>query len=258
MHLKSILVLVDFGDADAAALRRAGQLATTHRATLRLLHAPRADAPPHDASRRLLAVARQLQERTGARVKTVPAPARTLRHAAAEARWSDLVVLAARQERSIAAFFLGQPLQRLLRQCTCPLLLVRSDAAQPYERVLAAGDGAPASNLAIGLAAVLAPRAQVVLAATGPASRGGAARAIAGEQQTAADLVAVGTQRLPAWKDWLTPAAPRGLLRQGAGDLLLVPEGYVPPGHGAAARRLLRDQERCRSAAPALSRKRPS
>lgn len=257
MQLKSILVLVDFGDPDAAALRRAGQLATTHRATLRLLHAPRSDAPPpHDASRRLVAVARQLQERTGARVKTVPAPARTPRHAAAEARWSDLVVLAAREERSIAAFFLGQPVQRLLRQCTCPLLLVRSDAPQPYERILVAGDGAQASNLAIGLATVLAPRAQVVLA--GAASRGGAARAIAAEQQTAADLVAVGTRRVPAWMVWLAPAVPQRLVRQGAGDLLLVPEGYAPPGHGAGARRLLRHQERCRSAAPALSRKPPS
>lgn len=257
MQLKSILVLVDFGDGDAAVLRRAGQLATTHRATARLLHAPRADAPPpHDASRRLAAAARQLQERTGARVKTVPGPARTLRHAAAEARWSDLIVLAARHEQSIAAFFLGQPVQRLLRHCACPLLVVRSAAARPYDRALVAGDGARAWGAA-AVAGVLAPRAPVMVVESG-AGRGAAARAIAGQRQSPADLVAVGTRRAPAWSDWLAPSVPPRLLREGAGDLLLVPDGSVPAGHRAAARRLLRDQERCRSAAPALSRKRPS
>ena len=119
-------------------------------------------------------------------------------------------------------------------------------------------DGARASSLAIALAAVLAPRAQVVLVEAATASRGAATRAVAGQPQSPADLVAVGTRRVPAWKDWLAPAVSQRFLRQGAGDLLLVPEGWVPPGRGAAARRLLRDQERCRSAAPALSRKRPS
>ncbi len=256
MQLKSILVLIDFGAQDAVALRRAGQLATAHRATLRLLHAPGRDAPP-DASSRLLATARQLQERTGARVKTVPAPARTLRQAAAEARWSDLVVLGGRHEPSVAAFFIGQPAQRLLRLCACPLLLVRSPAAAPYERVLLAGDGAR-GRPAIALAAVLAPRAQLLHFEAALAGRSAAVQAIAGGQQTPADLVAVGTQRAPAWKEWLAPSVPRQLLRHGPGDLLLVPHGYAPPGRSAAARRLLRDQERCRSVAPARSGKRPS
>lgn len=110
MPLKSILVFVDFGPADGAALQRAGQLAAAYRATLRLLHAAPGGVPtPTDVTRRLTSGGRQLQERTGARVKTVPAPARTLSQVTAEAKWSDLVVVADCHERSVAAFFLANP-----------------------------------------------------------------------------------------------------------------------------------------------------
>ena len=257
MPLKSILVLVDFGDADAAALQRAGQLAAAHRATVRLLHVPRQDVlPPADAARRLARTGRQLQESTGARVKVVPAPARTLARVAAEARGSDLVVLAHRPQRSLAAFFIGQPVQRLARLCACPLLVAGSATAGPYERILVRSDAA-AVGVAVRVAAGLAPRAQLQLVEETATSRrraGGAAAAL----QHSRDLVAIGTRRRPAWKEWLAPSVPARVWRERAGDLLIVPGDCAPAGRSAAARRLRRDQERCRSAAPALSRKRSS
>lgn len=256
MPLKSILVLVDFGAADATALRRAAQLAAAHRATLRLLHAPRGDAPPPaDAARRLARAGRQLQESTGARVKTVPAPARTLAQVAAEARWSDLVVVADRRERSLAAFVLGQPVLRLARRCTCPLLVVRSSGEWPYERVVVRGDAA-AAGVTARVAAELAPRAQVELVDATKDHQ------VAGDgldaPQQSRDLVAIGTRRAPAWFAWLASCAPSAVWRDRVGDLLLVPGDCAPAGRSPAARRLLRDQERCRTGATALSRKRSS
>lgn len=257
MPLKSILVLVDFGPADAAALQRAGQLAAAHRATLRLLHAPPGSLPPpKDVTRRLTSAGRQLQERTGVRVKTVPAPARTLSQVAAEAKWSDLVVVADCHERSVAAFFFGQPVQRLLRRCICPVLVVRSTATGPYERVLLRNDG-PAAGVTARVAARVAPRAVVVLLESMPPSLRDGEVATVGwtgqigtQQQSGADLVAIGTRRRPTWQEWLAPSVPARAWRDPAGDLLLVPEDYARAGRSAAARRLLRDQERCNSAVP--------
>lgn len=256
MPLKSILVLVDFGSADAAALHRAGQLAAAHRATLRLLHAPPGGVPPPtDVARRLANAGRQLQERTGARVKTVSAPARTLSQVAAEAKWSDLVVVGDRYERSVAAFFLGQPVQRLLRHCTCPLLVVRSSATGQYERVLVRSD-LPAAGVAARVAASLAPQAVLELVETIPAARREAAAATLGatgvgaQQQSGANLVAIGTRRRPAWREWLAPIVPARVWRAPTGDLLLVPDDSSSAGRRSAARRLLRNQERCNSAVP--------
>lgn len=256
MPLKSILVLVDFGAAEAVALQRAGQLAAAHRATLRLLHAPRGDAPPPpDAARRLARAGRQLQEDTGARVKTVPAPARTLAQVAAEARWSDLVVVADRRERSLAAILLGQPVQRLARRCTCPLLVVRSSGEWPYERVVVRRD-AVAAGVTVRVAAALAPRAQVELVEAVATGRRAAWDGIDARQESR-ELLAVGIRRTPAWIAWLASCVP-SVWRDRAGDLLLVPGDCAPAGRSPAARRLLRDQERCRRGASALSSKRSS
>jgi nucleotide-binding universal stress UspA family protein len=96
-------------------------------------------------------------------VETVPAGPVDFEGIVAAATGMDLVVLPHWHERSTAAFFRGQPVLRLLRRCSSPVLVVRRARRPHYERILVAVDFAPASRSLAQLAAAFDPQAKVEL-----------------------------------------------------------------------------------------------
>jgi nucleotide-binding universal stress UspA family protein len=166
MSIKSILAVTDLSPRDDVAVQRAGQLAATHRATVKLMYVPaRGQAVEPAAAARLATTARQLEDSLALRVRTAPAKASTrafrLEDLATEVRGMDLVVLPHRHERSTAAFFRGQPVLRLLRRCGCPVLVARQARVEPYRHILVAVDFSAASQALVKLAGTLDPLAEL-------------------------------------------------------------------------------------------------
>lgn len=112
MRLRSILVVSDLSAQESMAMQRAAQLAGAHGADLQRVPWSRVDK---------------------------------LEDLAAEAKDMDLVVLPHRRDLSIAAFFRGQTVARLLRLGACPVLVVRQPHGPRYRRALVAVDFSPAS-----------------------------------------------------------------------------------------------------------------
>jgi nucleotide-binding universal stress UspA family protein len=154
MNIKSILVVTDLSAREDTALQRASQLAHAHRATVKLMYVPVRGHPvlPTAASQ-LANAARQLEERMDLRVGTAPVKSGQLEDLVTEARGADLVVLPHRHERSTAAFFRGQPVLSLLRQCSRPVLVVRQARSARYARVLVAVDFSALSEALVKFAA---------------------------------------------------------------------------------------------------------
>jgi len=164
MSIKTILVATDLSVQENAAVQRAWQLADVHRASLKLMYMPaRGKEVPASAASRLANVARQLEESLELRVRTVPVSAHKVEDLVAEARGADLVVLPHRNERSTAAFFRGQPLLRVLRGSTSPVLVTRHAGDAPYQRILVAVDLSRESKSLVKLAADLQPLADLQL-----------------------------------------------------------------------------------------------
>jgi nucleotide-binding universal stress UspA family protein len=75
----------------------------------------------------------------------------------------DLVVVPHRHERSIAAFFRGQPVMRLIRKCIAPVLVARANTTMQYHRILVAVDFASNSAGLATLAANVDPQAELLV-----------------------------------------------------------------------------------------------
>jgi nucleotide-binding universal stress UspA family protein len=162
MSIKSILAVTDLSARENIGVQRACQLADTHRAAIKLMYVPAAGQPPHRAAAaRLATAARQLEESLGLRVSTAPVKASKLEDLVTQARGMDLVVLPHRHERSTAAFFRGQPVLRLLRSCSCPVLVARQVRGTHYARILVAVDLSAASKGLVKLAGSFDPGAQL-------------------------------------------------------------------------------------------------
>ena len=162
MNLKSILVVTDLSAWENMAVQRASQLANTHCATIKLMYVPaRGQRVLPTATSRLARSARQLEDRLGLHVRTAPVKSDQLKDLVAEARGADLVVLPHRHERSIAAFFRGQPVMSLLRQFNRPVLVVRQAHTARYARVLVAVNFSAESEALVKLAATFDSSAEL-------------------------------------------------------------------------------------------------
>lgn len=162
MTIKSILVATDLSAQENVAVQRAARLAYTHRATLTLMYMPvPGQQVPATAAARLADAARQLEENLELRVKTAPLKAYTLQDLAQQAKGVDLVVFPHRRERSTAAFFRGQPVLRLLRCCSCPVLVTRQMRGAHYRRILIPVDFSAQSEALVRLAADFDPESQL-------------------------------------------------------------------------------------------------
>lgn len=124
--LRSILVVADLSTHESLAMQRASQLADMHDANVKLVYMP---------------------ER--------------LEDLLAQTQGMDLVVMPHWHERSVAAHLRGQTVERLLRQCASPVLVVRNAGGSHYARALVAVDFAPASAKLVEVAARLDTRAQL-------------------------------------------------------------------------------------------------
>jgi nucleotide-binding universal stress UspA family protein len=211
MTIESILVATDLARQQDMAIERAWQLAHTHRATVKLMHmAPAGHGAAFGAGAR-----RQQQDLE------------------AQARGMDLVVLPHGRDRSTAAFFRGQPVLRLLRCCSCPVLVTRQIRSEHYRRILVAVDFSAGSDAIVQLAAELDPRADLeifhgisILAETRLRDASGA------------DLVVLGKRRACAWEDFFCGSIAHRVLSWGSSDVLLVPQDAAPASAPVARRRI--------------------
>jgi nucleotide-binding universal stress UspA family protein len=145
----SMLVAVDFGDASARAVALAGFMAERHgAATLRLLHAESVEAPPYfthgqietlerqrqttraQAEQFLLAYGREHTRWPFATVVSDHAPVEAILR---ESMGADLVVMGTHGRHGPKRWWLGSVAERVLREVTRPLLIVRAEMADPVE-----------------------------------------------------------------------------------------------------------------------------
>lgn len=163
MIIRSILVLTDFSPAAEQAVERAAQLAVEHRATLVPMAFAAGRPPPTDAACRLAHMARELGRRLGIAVRPVSQTVNGLAHVVAQARCADLLVVADRRERSLAALLFGRLPARLARLCRCPILVSKRPAARQYRRILVAVAFSPAASKLVRLAGALDEQAEIEL-----------------------------------------------------------------------------------------------
>ena len=146
MNFDSILAVSDFTANSEHALERAALLARQHQATLRLVYFTE-DRHPFlsDPIARLEQRARQLARRTNVEVHAVQ-KACSIDDVLTEANSADLLVMGPLTHRHWKNFHRGTALDQAVHGSKCPLLVVKSEPATPYERVLVAIDLAPHSS----------------------------------------------------------------------------------------------------------------
>lgn len=165
MNIQSILAVTDLSVQGNRTVVRAAILAAKHRALLKIMYAPRdwltsQDADVHEDVQRLAA---DIHARFDILVKNVVDISGQLHAVAEEARWVDLLVIGDHLEKSITAFFYGQPIERLQRLVHCPILLTRLEVFHGYRRILVAVDFTPESKKMVKLAWSLDSHAHVEL-----------------------------------------------------------------------------------------------
>src|SRR5574340_63908 len=178
---RSIVAATDFSDFSERVVQRAAHLAKQHQAELHLIHVVRPlDLYPgmtlapdefghHDEEllqaeqSRLDAMATSLASQLSIRVHAATRLGRAHAEIASYAREisADLVVAGARGENTLMNLFLGATAARLLQVATCPVLIVRNPAGEPYRQVLAAVDFSPISAAVVAHAVLLAGDAPV-------------------------------------------------------------------------------------------------
>jgi nucleotide-binding universal stress UspA family protein len=179
MPIQSILAAVDFGDASARAVAVAGAMARRcPNAMLRLLHAESIEAPAYftteqmdDLERQRHAIATQAEQflsrygrqHTTARFAAAVSqrgPVEAILTAAASA---DLVVMGTHGRHGPKRWWLGSVAERVLRDITKPLLIVRAgdsgDSSTPdhvFDRTLVHASAPLRGNVALAAARELA------------------------------------------------------------------------------------------------------
>jgi len=168
----SILVGTDFSIDGNNAVRRAALLAHEHGARLKLVHVldragckPLRDwfSPSIDIDLKT-AQARESLRRFAVEIAgrydvpmsvevMIGEPLETLMQASERA---ELLVLGRRGHTRFQAMFVGRTVDRMLRTCRCPLLVVKVPAEGPYRRMLVPVDFTASSDAAVLVAASLA------------------------------------------------------------------------------------------------------
>jgi len=164
MSPRFILAVTDFSKQGAHALDRAALLGAEHGAMLTLAYLGQpAEAPPADAANRLEQHARQLARLHGIQVRAAGRLARNVKELLPDVSAADLVVWGAARVRSLRTFFLGQPVDELLRSAQRPVLLARRRAEHPYRKLLVAVDFSQASPSLVDLGCAVSRAAPVEL-----------------------------------------------------------------------------------------------
>ena len=184
--IRCIVAATDFSSFSERAVQRAARIAQQQDAELHLLHVVRPldlypslmlapDKLSHDVfsqhdqvlreaeHTRLDDLASSLAGQFGVRIRAVTrlGRAHTEIAAYAQAASADLLVAGSRGESTLLDLFLGSTASRLLRLASCPVLIVRNPADEPYRQVLAAVDFSPVSAAVVAHALSLAAGAPV-------------------------------------------------------------------------------------------------
>lgn len=185
-NIRCIVAATDFSPFSERAVQRAAHIARQHDAELHLVHVVRpldlypslilepeifspAESSQHDQAlqeaehTRLDELASGLASQFGIRTRAVTLLGRAHSKIAAHAQdaSADLLVAGSRGENTLMDLFLGSTSSRLLRMASCPVLIVRNPANEPYRRVLAAVDFSPVSAAVVAHALDLASDAPV-------------------------------------------------------------------------------------------------
>lgn len=172
----SILAAVDFGDASARAVAAAGLIAERCRGTLTILHAETMEAPAYFTSEQLDALERQRHAlevqaeqflvRFGGRHTPVRfsavldkrPPVDAIVHASEAA---DLVVMGTHGRHGPKRWWLGSVAERVLREISRPLLIVRAGTDKPiealFDKCVVHAAAAPAGTGSFDYPGMLAP-----------------------------------------------------------------------------------------------------
>lgn len=174
--IRHIVAATDFSGYARHAAMRAARLAAQHGAMLALVHVVELDglsavrdwldddrdiraAMTEQAGMELAAAAQQLAAQHVIAVTPELRKGSALQELDAAESTADLLVLGARGANAAREAALGTTADRLLRSARRPLLVVNTDAADSYRKVLALVDFSPASLAAFQLAQRLAPQA---------------------------------------------------------------------------------------------------
>ncbi|RYF54329.1 MAG: universal stress protein, partial [Comamonadaceae bacterium] len=162
MTPRTILAVTDFSPRGDHALARAALLSAEHGAALKLacIRWP-GDAAPVDAVTRLTHHALQLSQARGTPVRAVGRLHRSLDDLRPEVVDSDLVVWGTAPVKNVRSFFLGQPVEELLRTAGRPVLVVRRPARRAYSSLLVAVDFSDTSPALLDLSFALNTAASV-------------------------------------------------------------------------------------------------
>lgn len=145
---RRIVVAVDFGEASAAAVRVAGELARRFEAEMTAVHAESFEAPPYFTREQITAIEKQ---RKAARADAQrylahfaePLARWPLKSAVSEAipadaileaaRRHDLIVMGTHGRRGPARWWAGSVAERVVREAEVPTLVVRDSRIDPHE-----------------------------------------------------------------------------------------------------------------------------
>lgn len=164
MTPRFILAVTDFSSQGNNALARAALLSVEHGAALKLayIRSP-GDTSPADAVTRLAHHALQLSQAHGISAHAAGRLYHSVEELRSEVAASDLVVWGAAPLRSLRTFFLGQPVEELIRSAGRPVLVVRRAAQQAYQSLLVAIDFRETSRGLLNLSFFFSKTASVEL-----------------------------------------------------------------------------------------------
>ncbi|MEE4200443.1 universal stress protein [Erythrobacter sp.] len=165
MSIKSIAVATDFSARADRAIDRAKILRDQFGAQLHLIHATNLadDDPPDmaDMDRRMCAASGLSSDEKGVEFAFPSgSPPKAIAKACANCD-ADVLALGPARYNTIGDFFLGTAVDHILRNADLPVLVVKSRAHAPYDRIIAGTDYSDASAHAIIRAARMFPDAKV-------------------------------------------------------------------------------------------------
>lgn len=182
--ITTLLTATDFSASSSRAEERAALLAAEHGARLTLLHSLSGLALERLRDRLLRGYAgteerlkahfqaalRGLAEDLAVRWQIEVSPLLMVGqphdaiNRVAQSIGADMVILGAMGEHPAREFFLGATAERVIREITVPVLVVRNEPDEPYRRVLASLDLSVHSPAVAELARGIAPQARLTLA----------------------------------------------------------------------------------------------
>jgi nucleotide-binding universal stress UspA family protein len=162
--MKTILHATDFSERSTLATRRAAALARECGATLHLIHVVDLGRSTRLVERERIEAAREMEDlvaglmaehvRVGSSRVVADDPFRAIL-GAVEAHCADVLILGYPRRRPLRDAFVGTTVDRVLRFCECPVLVVRAPVSGPYRKLMATTDLGAASIDALAVLADL-------------------------------------------------------------------------------------------------------